>query len=159
MEKESQPGSETKIWGLVTSCSCREKRPLNNNILIKACSVWFAACWLGLCEAAIECWVEGCWVGGCQSCDQATCQCLHPLWRERFTPGCFGSTEAGSKISWQEITIAVSALAYNIRCHQPRSLFPFYAQLHLTTASHFQFDKSAISTYPHLSFVAGFCMK
>lgn len=150
MEKESQPGSETKIWGLVTSCSCREKRPLNNNILIKACSVWFAACWLGLCEAAIECWVEGCWVGGCQSCDQATCQCLHPLWRERFTPGCFGSTEAGSKISWQEITIAVSALAYNIRCHQPRSLFPFYAQLHLTTASHFQFDKSAISTYPHL---------
>lgn len=148
MEKESQSGSETKIWALATSCSCREKRPLNNNILIKACSVWFAARWRRICEAAIECWVEGCWVGGgggCQSCDQATCQCLLPLWRERFTPGCFGSTEAGSKISWQEITITItSASAYNIRCHQASNLFPFCVELDLTIASHFQFDKHKI---------------
>ncbi len=96
MEK-SQAGSETEMCCLVTFRSCREKRPLNNNILINfpsgspdaSCAVW-GGHWV-----EIECVCEMGGGGGYLGSSWSTFQSLYPL--------CGGET---LRPSWSPITKA-----------------------------------------------------
>ncbi len=100
MEK-SQAGSETEMCCLVTFHSCREKRPLNNNILINAfpsgsptasCAVW-GGHWV---DIEWVCMAGGGGGGGWSpGSSWSTFQSLHPL--------CGGQT---LRPSWSYITKA-----------------------------------------------------